>query len=107
MQTTIYYQERDQYLLDKVEMKAQRERKSKSAVILSIIESHFEAEKKIGDILRDLGVITSRQLQDVLKEQQERRSEELIGEIMLDEGYVQEIDIDRALSIQSRTENRK
>lgn len=56
MQATIYYQERDQYLIDKVEGKANRERKSKSAVILSIIESYFEANKKICQILSDLDV---------------------------------------------------
>ena len=54
MQATIYYQERDQYLLDKVEGKANREKKSKSAVILSIVETYFQANKKICQILRDL-----------------------------------------------------
>ena len=48
MQTTIYYIEEDQYLLDLVDQVARRERKSRSAVILSIIEEHFERDKRLG-----------------------------------------------------------
>jgi len=42
MQTTIYYKDEDAYLLDKVGEKANRERKTKSAVILTILEEYFD-----------------------------------------------------------------
>ncbi|MBI1741497.1 hypothetical protein HYR54_00325 [Candidatus Acetothermia bacterium] len=51
MQLTIYYTKDDQYLLDQIDDKADAERRSKSAVILSIIEEYFEADKKLGEIL--------------------------------------------------------
>ena len=104
MQTTIYYQDSDQYLMDKIERKAEMERRSKSSVILSVIESYFEAENRIGEILRDLNVISSSQLEDGLKLQESNRSEEKLGRILRDEGYVREVDLDRALAIQDRTE---
>ena len=104
MQTTIYYQERDQYLMDKVEQKANRERRSKSSVILSIIESYFEAEKRIGEILRDLDAASADEIEEGLEDQQEKKSDERLGRILLDKGYVREVDLDKALAIQNRTE---
>ncbi|MBS3789113.1 hypothetical protein KGY79_13085 [Candidatus Bipolaricaulota bacterium] len=103
MQATIYYQEEDEYLMDKVEQKAERERRSRSAVILSIIESYFEAEKKIGEILRDLDAASTDQIEESLEEQQEDRNKEKLGRILLDKGYVREVDLDKALAIQDRT----
>jgi len=38
MQATIYYSDEDGYLIKQADMKGQRERKSRSAVILSILE---------------------------------------------------------------------
>jgi len=107
VQITIYYQERDQYLMDKLEQKAERERRSKSAVILSIIEDYFEAEKKIGEILRDLNVVSPDQVEDGLEEQRERDSEDKLGRILLDKGYVKEVDLDKALAIQTRAEDER
>ena len=57
MQTTIYYREEDQYLIDKLQEKANRERKSKNACILSILEEYFESQKKLGEILTDMGIL--------------------------------------------------
>jgi len=102
MQITIYYQDRDQYLIEKVEQKADRERRSKSSVILSIIESYFEAEKQIGEILRDLNALSPDQLQEGLEDQRNNKSKEKLGRILLDKGYVEEVDLDKALAIQSR-----
>lgn len=102
MQITIYYQEKDEYLIEKVEQKAERERRSKSSVILSILESYFEAEKRLGEILYDLNALSSEELQKGLKEQQEKNSSKKIGRILLDKGFVREVDLDRALAIQSR-----
>lgn len=55
MQTTIYYKERDKYLIEKVQEKANKERKSKSAVILSIIEEYFLSGENVVTILKELG----------------------------------------------------
>ena len=99
MQTTIYYKEEDEYLIDKVEEKANRERKSKSAVILTIIEEYFEAERKLGEILNDMGVVSPDEVEEALRKQ-EKGTDKRIGEILVDENYVREIDLDRALQIQ-------
>ncbi|MBS3788035.1 hypothetical protein KGY79_07575, partial [Candidatus Bipolaricaulota bacterium] len=70
MQTTIYYKDEDEYLIDKVEEKANRERKSKSAVILSILEEYFEAERRVGEILNDMGAVSSDKIKEALEAQE-------------------------------------
>ncbi len=104
MQTTIYYREKDNYLIDKVEEKASRERKSKSAVILSILEEYFEAEQKLGEILRDLGALSSDKLNSALEVQRTEQTDKKLGEILLNNDYVREVDLDRALDIQRKIE---
>ncbi len=99
MQTTIYYREDDEYLIDKLEEKAKRERKSKSACLLTILEGYFEAENRVGEILRDMGVLNDDEIQRCLDRQKE--DDKMFGEILLEENYVTEIDLDRALSIQN------
>ncbi len=99
MQTTIYYKQEDDYLIEKVEKKAKRERKSKSAVILSILEEYFEAEQRVGEILSDLGAISSDEVEKALAKQKEE-GDKKIGEIMVENDYVREVDLDRALEIQ-------
>lgn len=99
MQTTIYYRDEDKYLIEKVEKKANRERKSKSAVILSILEDYFEAERKIGEILNDLGAVDEDKIEEALS-LQENGTEKRIGEILVENDYVREVDLDRALQIQ-------
>lgn len=103
MQTTIYYKEEDEYLINKVEQKAERERKSKSAVVLSILEQHFEAEQRLGEILRDLGALSVDQLNQALQLQQEQDQDKKIGEVLVEKDYAREVDIDRALEIQRMT----
>lgn len=102
MQATIYYREEDQYLIDKLEEKANRERKSKSACVLSILEEYFEAEKRIGEILIDIGALERDKLEEGLKRQKKEKDGKKIGEILVEEGYVREIDLDRALDIQGK-----
>lgn len=101
MQTTIYYRGTDQYLINKLEEMAHRERKSKSACLLSILEQYFEANNRVGEILSDLGAISSDDLRKALEKQKKEKNGKKIGEIMLEEEYVQEIDLDRALGIQN------
>ncbi|MFQ5796498.1 MAG: hypothetical protein ACE5JP_15815 [Candidatus Bipolaricaulia bacterium] len=105
MQTTIYYTAEDSYLIDKVEDKAMRERKSKSAVILTILEEYFERDKRLGEILVDLGKITWDDLSRGLEIQTQRKGRRL-GEILLNEQLIDERDLRRALFIQHRDEQR-
>ena len=100
MQTTIYYREEDDFLIEKVEEKANRERKSKSAVILSILEEYFEAERRVGEILKDMGAVEPEKIDEALAKQEED-SDKKIGEIMVENDYVQEVDLDRALQVQN------
>ena len=99
MQTTIYYKDEDEYLIDKVEEKANRERKSKSAVILSILEEYFEAERRIGEILKDMGAVSPDKVKAAL-ETQEKGTEKKLGEILVENDHVREVDLDRALQVQ-------
>jgi len=99
MQTTIYYKDEDEYLIDKVEEKANRERKSKSAVILSILEEYFEAERRIGEILKDMGAVSPDKVKAAL-EAQESGTEKKLGEILVEKDHVREVDLDRALQVQ-------
>ena len=102
MQTTIYYNEIDAYLMKQVDAKGRRERKSRSAVILSILEDYFEAEKKLGEILLDLGVIKHADLAKGLELQQTKFADKLLGDILLEEDIVTPEAVERALTIQGR-----
>jgi len=105
VQTTIYYTEQDKYLLKLVKKKADRERRSKSSVILSILEEYFEAEKNIGGILQDLGVLSSEQLEEALSLQQNGKSGKRLGQILKNKGYIQQEELERALEIQKNHSN--
>lgn len=102
MQTTIYYSDQDAYLLRQADAKGRRERKSRSAVILSVLEQYFEAEKKLGEILIDLGVVTHADLAKGLELQQTRFTDKLLGDILLEEEIVTPEAVERALLIQGR-----
>lgn len=106
MQTTIYYREEDQYLIDKLERKANTERKSKSACLLSIVEEYFEAENRIGEILTDMGALDEGKLEDGLAKQEDEKDGKKIGEILVEEDYVREVDLDRALQVQGEVSQR-
>ncbi len=103
MQTTIYYSEGDAYLIEQVDMKGRRERKSRSAVILSILEEYFEREKRIGEILLDLGAVTPAKLSQGLELQKKKFADKLLGEVLLEQELVEKDALDRALMIQGRS----
>jgi len=105
MQTTIYYNREDSYLIRQADSKSQRERKSRSAVILSILEEYFESEKRLGEILVDLGVISHSELAKGLELQRTRFTDKLLGDILLEEELAPPEAVERALVIQGR--NRK
>ena len=102
MQTTIYYSEDDSYLVKQVDAKSQRERKSRSSVILSILEEYFESEKRLGEILVDLGVIYHFELAKGLELQKTRFTDKLLGDILLEEELAPPEAVERALVIQNR-----
>lgn len=102
MQTTIYYSEHDAYLVSQVDMKGRRERKSRSAVILSILEEYFEREKRLGEILLDLGAISHPDLSKGLDLQKDKFAGKLLGDILLEEDLIEHEALERALMIQGR-----
>ena len=102
MQTTIYYNSEDAYLVAQVDAKGRRERKSRSAVILSILEDYFESDKRLGEILVDLGVLTHSDLSKGLELQKTQFADKLLGDILLEEEYVTREAVERALMIQDR-----
>jgi hypothetical protein len=103
VQVTIYFGESDEYLVRLVDLKSSRERKSRSAVIISLLEEHFESGRKLGEILVDLGVLSEANLHRALKLQRtDGFRGKLFGEVLEAELEVTEAEIERALEIQSR-----
>ena len=102
MQTTIYFNNDDAYLIGQVDAKGRRERKSRSAVLLSILEDFFESEKRLGEILVDIGVLSPSDLSKSLELQKTRFTDKLLGDILLEEEFVTPEAVERALMIQDR-----
>jgi len=100
MQMSIYYKEEDQYLIEMVQKLADRKRMSKSAMILSILEEYFEADKRVGQILKDMRAVENGKLEKALKVQQEEEDKRL-GEIMVERDYVEKDQLHHALQIQA------
>ena len=98
---TIYYTDSDQYLIDKIDEKAYRDRKSRSAVILTVLEQFFEGDKKLGEILCDMGKLESNALENALASQKKGSNGQRIGELLIETGMVHEKDVQRALAVQN------
>lgn len=105
MQVTLYYNDEDRYLLGLVDALAERERKSRSAVIMSILEEHFERGKRIGEILVDMRAVTPQDVEEALEEQKSGNAR-LLGEILVKRGAVRDQDVKRALVVQGRLNRR-
>lgn len=103
MQMTIYYTKDDHYLIDKVDELAYRERKSRSAVILTILERYFEGQKRLGEILTDMKKIKPEDIEKALELQRKKENKRRIGELLIQQGLVSEKDVQRALAVQSRS----
>ncbi len=102
MQVTIYLNEEDKYLLDLVDQEALRTRRSRSAVIMSILESHFMRGKKLGEILVAMQALSPQDLESVLAEQGKKASGKLLGEILVEKGLVASEVVHKALLVQER-----
>ena len=100
MQTSIYYQKEDRYLFDKVEELAKWERRSKSAMILAILEEYFEAGRKLGGVLKDMQAITEAELRESLSIQKNGENDRRLGRIMVERKLIDEVQPHRALSLQ-------
>ncbi len=101
MQVTLYFSEEDAYLVRLLDEKARRERRSRSSVVLSILEEYFEKDKKLGEILVDLRAVKPEHVEEALKLQRDGVAKR-IGEILLEKGVVDTEAIERALEIQGR-----
>lgn len=101
MQVTLYFSPEDEYLIRLVDEKARRERRSRSSVVLSILEEYFERDKRLGEILVDLKAVRPQDVEEALKLQQNGVNK-LIGEILVERGLVSREDVEKALEIQSR-----
>jgi hypothetical protein len=77
-------------------------RKSRSSVILSILEEYLESQKRLGEILVDLGVLSHSELAKGLELQKTRFTDKLLGDILLEEELVAPEAVKRALVIQGR-----
>jgi len=103
MQTTFSYHENDRWVLEEVREKAYLERKSKSAVIIAILEEYFLNEKRIGEILLTIGCLSEEELREAMEIQKQENGRRCVGEILLGQGFVKERDLKKALAIQNRS----
>ena len=102
MMISIYYRKDDEWLLEKVDEIRARERRSRSAVILSLLEEYFERDRKIGEILKDMGLLSLKELQEAIDIQKKHKNEKKLGEILEGKGTVTKSNIQRALGLQRR-----
>jgi len=103
MMASIYYRKDDEWLLKKVDKICARERRSKSAVILSLLEQYFEQEKKIGEILQDMGFISLEQFEEALQLQKKEKKAKKLGQILKEQGIITEGHIQRVVGLQMAT----
>ncbi|MFO8034856.1 MAG: hypothetical protein R6U88_06880 [Candidatus Bipolaricaulota bacterium] len=106
MQTTIYFADEDRYLLDLVDKLALQERKSRSAIILTILEHYFERDSRLGEILVDMGAASAQDVQHALEAQQADPQWRPLGEILVTKRIVSTEQLERALVVQGRSRGR-
>ena len=100
MQITIYYTKEDQDLIVGIEAEAKSQRKSRGALILSVLQDHFEKKRRVGAILRSVAALSNVQLNKALEIQKGEKKRRLLGEVLLDEGFVDEKTLRESLSVQ-------
>jgi len=101
MQLSIYYTEGDNWLLEKTQEKAQTERRSRSAVILTILEEYFSRGRKIGEILYNMGHLSQEDLIKAL-ELKEQEKDQLLGEILIFHNFISRRNLKKALAVQQK-----
>lgn len=105
VQTSICFTSKDKWLLEKVRKKAEVERKSQSAVILAILEEYFVKSRKIGEILENMRYLSSTDLIRALEIQKQKKPRKLLGEILVEENFVNRRELERALTLQDHLNN--
>jgi len=103
MMISIYYRKDDEWLLEKVDEICARERRSRSAVILSLLEEYFERDRKIGEILKDMGLVSLEELQEAIDTQKKHKNENKLGQILEEKGAVTKNHVQRVVGLQRRT----
>ena len=103
MQTTFSYAPKDKWVVEEVREKAYLERKSKSAVIVEILEEYFLKGKRMGEILLSMGSLSEEQLREAIEIQKQENGRRCLGEILLQQGSAKERDLKKALTIQNRS----
>lgn len=106
MQITLYFSEEDEYLVRLIDEKARRERRSRSSVVISILEEHLVREKRLGEILVLLGDVHPEAVEKALEAQAKEKKGKRIGEILVEQGSVSPEAVERALLIQERARAR-
>lgn len=102
MQVTLYFSEEDEYLVRLIDEKGRRERRSRSAVVISILEEYFVREKRLGEILVLLGDVHPEAVARALEAQERENRGKRIGEILVEQGLASPEAVERALLIQER-----
>lgn len=100
MQMTLYYSYEHIDLIDRVDELAYKNRKSRSQMILTILETYFHRDERIGQILVDMGKISADELQNALAIQERSEEHRPLGQILIEEGFVGQKEILRAITIQ-------
>jgi hypothetical protein len=101
MQVTIYYGSGDAHLINEVDLRADRERRSRSSVILSILGDHFERRTQLGSILLELEALEKADLGRALRLQETLQDGTRLGELLVREGFVEPQAVDLGLAIQT------
>ena len=101
MQLTLYYAYEHMDLIDRLDEMAFKNRKSRSQMILTILEAYFHRDERIGQILVDMGKISANQLEDALAIQEKTGDHRPLGQILIEEGFVGQKEILRAITTQN------
>lgn len=91
MQTTIYFRDEDAYLIRRLDEEAEKERLTRSALIMTILEKYLEKGKPPEEILVDMGVLDTAQLEEA-KERAQKETislDEILREIVGEQNWHQ------------------
>ena len=100
MQLSLYYKQEDKNLIEQIGKVAKIQRKSKACFVLSILQDYFEKKRRLGEILRSISGLSNDQLNKALEIQQKQKKRRLLGEILLDEGFIEEKILKESLALQ-------
>jgi len=100
MQLSIYCKKEDKDLIEKIAIAAKAQRKSKGALILSILYDYLQQRRKLGAILLSINALSKGQLSQALGLQRKNKEKRLLGEILLELGYIEEKTLKESLALQ-------